>query len=129
MQTRKELRKFGLILGGLTAVFFGALLPWLWGKHLPLWPWVLAVAFVALALALPAWLAPIYNIWMRVGRILGFVNTRIILGIIFYLAITPFGFLKRLRGYDPMSRTRDSKASSYRKLVEYRAPKHMEDSF
>ena len=33
----KDLRKFGLVLAGLTVVFFGVLLPWLWRSALP-WP-------------------------------------------------------------------------------------------
>lgn len=127
--SKKELRKFGLVLAGLIALFFGAIIPWIWGARFPLWPWVSAATLTLIAFALPAWLAPIYKAWTFVGHLLGFINTRIILGVIFYLVVTPFGFFKRMRGYDPMSRIGDKEASSYRKPVEYREPKHMEDSF
>ena len=111
---KDELRKFGLLTGGLIAGLFGLVFPFLFARPYPVWPWVIGGALLAWALVLPASLASIYKYWMRFARILGWVNTRIILGFIFFLLITPFGLLMRLFARDPMARKFDAKATSYR---------------
>jgi hypothetical protein len=45
---------------------------------------------------------------------MGAVNTRIILGLIFYLIVTPLGIIRRMVAGDPMARERDATISSYR---------------
>jgi uncharacterized membrane protein len=113
-KSKEELRKFGLLTGGLIAGLFGLAFPFLFSRHYPVWPWVIGGALLAWALVLPASLASVYKYWMRFAHILGWVNTRIILGIIFFLLITPFGFVMRLFTRDPMARKFDAKATSYR---------------
>jgi hypothetical protein len=111
---KDELRKFGLITGGLLVGLFGLALPLVFGRHLTLWPWIIGGILAVLALALPAVLAPIYKYWMRFAHVLGWINTRILLSLVFFLLITPFGFLMRLLGRDPMARKFDKIATSYR---------------
>ncbi|HHJ19159.1 MAG TPA: sxtJ [Gammaproteobacteria bacterium] len=112
--TSKELRNFGLIMGGMISLFFGLLLPWLWDRSFPVWPFAVAAVFVAVVLVYPKALAPVYKGWMKVGAVLGFINTRIILGLVFFAVIFPIGVLMRLKS-DPMHRKFDRKATSYRK--------------
>lgn len=111
---KEELRKFGLLTGGLIAGLFGLAFPFLFARPYPVWPWIIGGVLLAWALALPASLASIYKYWMRFAHILGWVNTRIILGFIFFLLITPIGLLMRLFARDPMARKFDMKATSYR---------------
>lgn len=111
---KEELRKFGLLTGGLIAGLFGLAFPFLFARPYPVWPWIIGGVLLAWALALPASLASIYKYWMRFAHILGWVNTRIILGFIFFLLITPIGLLMRLFARDPMARKFDTKATSYR---------------
>lgn len=110
----KDLRNFGLIMGALFALIFGLLLPWLWGQVIPTWPWVVAGLFGTCALVRPKSLMPVYRIWMRIATVLGWINTRIILGLVFYLFLLPTGTLMRLLGKDPMARQFDPTAESYR---------------
>jgi hypothetical protein len=51
---------------------------------------------------------------MALGAILGWVNTRIILGVVFFGLITPMGIALRLAGRDPMQRALDANATTYR---------------
>lgn len=44
----------------------------------------------------------VYQGWMWVGHIMGWVNTRIIFGILFYGVVTPMGLVMKLTGRDPM---------------------------
>ena len=121
--SRQELRKFGLILGAGVALFFGIVFPLLRDKGIDptSWPWYLALALAAVAMALPALLRPVHAVWMRIGAVLGFVNTRIILGVIYLTVFTPIAMIFKLLGKDPMRRTFDPKAASYR--TDSRQPK------
>jgi hypothetical protein len=92
----KGLRKFGLTTGGIVVVLFGLLLPWLRDRPLPWWPWGMAAILGLWALVAPGSLNLVYRPWMKVGLILGWINTRIILGIVFWIIILPLGILLRL---------------------------------
>jgi len=49
-------------------------------------------------------LDPVYRVWMRLGEVLARINTVIILGITFFVVVTPIGLIKRLTGGDPLDR-------------------------
>lgn len=109
------LRKFGLSTGAIVVVLFAFLLPWLFElEAIPLWPWVIALALWLPALLRPALLNSVYRVWMKIGMALGWVNSRIILGLVFYVIIFPMGMLLRLFGKDPMRRKYDKSSQSYR---------------
>lgn len=123
-----DLRSFGLITSALLILFFVVLIPWIWDLSRPLWPWIVAVVLSLAALAVPDGLRPIYRVWMRFAEILGWINTRIILGLIFYVIFVPFGFLMRLVR-DPMRRKLDQHADSYRVPSPGPKPDNMEKPF
>ncbi len=60
----------------------------------------------------PPILRPLFKIWLRIGRIAGKFNTRIVLGLIFFLVFSPSGLIMRLLGRDFMKR-RFSEEKSY----------------
>lgn len=112
---KNGLRKFGLITGSIIVLLFAIFFPWVFdATAMPIWPWALAGLLWLPALVMPAVLRPVYTIWMKVGHVLGWVNTRIILGILFYAIILPMGLIMRLFGKDPMARKYDRSATSYR---------------
>lgn len=115
----KQLRQFGLIMAGMITLFFALLIPWIWGIALPLWPWVVAGVFAAVALIAPGLLKPVYQVWMKIGHVLGWINTRLILGIVFFLIFVPVGLVMRLMK-DPMRRKLHEPVESYR--VESKQP-------
>lgn len=125
---RAGLRRFGLTIGAFVAALFGLLLPWIFARPFPAWPWVVAGAFTAVALAVPAALRLVYQWWMRLGAVLGWVNTRLILGLLFFVVFFPVGLLRRLFGKDSMAR-RLGDQESYRVPSTNRSPKHMERPF
>lgn len=127
--SRNELRKFGLITGGMVALLFGLLLPWLWGHGLAQWPWMVAAVLWVWAIAAPGTLNPVYRVWMRFGLVMGYINTRIILGIIFYGLMWPMGAIMRLAGHDPMHRKFDNDTNTYRLPMQARLKKSMENPY
>jgi hypothetical protein len=114
---KKGLRDFGLITGALFALIFGLLLPWKFEWQWPIWPWLLFVLLAVMAFAAPMALNPVYRIWMRIGNVIGSIISRIILGIVFFLVVTPIGLIMRATGKDPMHRRLDPSASSYREAI------------
>ena len=127
--TPRQLREFALTLGALFAVVFGLAWPWLSGRPWPLWPWAVLAILAAWALVHPASLRPLHGAWMKLAEALGFVNNRIVLGILFFAVVTPIGLVRRLFAKDAMDRAFDPAAPSYRKPKRRRDPASLERPF
>jgi len=122
--TRRQLRDFGLLVGGI----FGAigLWPLLWRQQSPrTWAIALFVVLVVPALVAPRVLAPAYWAWMKLAEVLAWINTRILLGVVFYGVVTPIGLVMRLFVRDPMHRQLDRQGESYRVRRVSRPAAHM----
>jgi hypothetical protein len=124
-----EMRKFGFTMGAIIVILFGLLLPWLFEHDYPLWPWIAAGIFWLAAVAAPLSLTPVHSAWLRFGHALGWINTRIILGLMFYTVFFLVAVLMKLLGKDPMSRKIDKTLDSYRVQSEERARDHLEKPF
>jgi hypothetical protein len=98
--SRKDVQKFGLLFSAVGTVIAGIT----YFRHGDTWPVFLALAvffLIASRFAVPL-LRPLYIVWMKFAFILGWVNTRIILGIAFFLVLTPIGVLMRVFGRNPV---------------------------
>lgn len=131
METRadkKQLRSFGLTVGGIFAVI-GAW-PIIFGDTEPRW-WSLALAGLLMlpALIAPGSLAWVYKRWMALGHMMGWINTRIILGAVFYLVVTPIGIIRRWLGKDPMGRQIHGELTTYRIPRKPRPSSHLNRQF
>ncbi len=124
-----ELRKFGFTLTSVFIGAFGLLLPLLLKKAMPTWPFIIGTLILIPTVTKPAMLKVIYTPWMKVGHILGWINTRIILGAIFFVLITPTGLIRRLLGKDTLGLQFDKQATTYRKYVSVQSIQHMEKPF
>lgn len=111
--SNSDLRQFGLITAAMLLLFFFILIPWIWDLEWPVWPWIPAGILSTLAIIYPASLRPFYKVWMKFAGILGWINTRIILGLVFFLIFVPFGIIMRLFN-DPLRRSMDKSATTYR---------------
>jgi hypothetical protein len=124
----KELRNFGLLVGGV----FGVIGLWpilLRGEPLRLWAVTIGSLLILLGSVIPTWLAPVHRVWMWIGHVLGWINTRILLGLIFYGLITPIGIAFRLLGKDTMRQTFSDTSSTYRVNRQPRPRSHMKFQF
>jgi len=120
----KQFRSFGLLVGGIFGTI--GLWPMVWRQQDPRW-WAVALAAVLIvpALVAPRSLALIYRAWMTLGEGLSWINTRIILGVVFYALVTPMGLTMRLFGRDPMRRGTNGGAESLRMPCTPRPASHM----
>lgn len=126
--SEKQLRSFGLIVGsvflliGLWPVLFrGGALRW----------WAIAAggALVLPALLYPSSLRLPHRAWMAVGHVLGWINTRILLSVVFVAVMTPTGLALRLFGKSALALKIDNRATTYRIKKEPRAPTHMKHQY
>lgn len=129
-----ELRKFGLLFGMFFILVFDIVIPII--HHgigalfsdpglVPHWPWMTGGLVMAWGLAHPASLYLLHRPWMKFAEIAGWINTRIIMFLLFYLLIFPIGFIIRLFGYDPLRRRIDDQLESYRKVCKPHEREHM----
>ncbi len=102
--SRTEQRKFGWVMAAAFAVL-GFLRYALHGfSHIPYVLWSLAIVFALLAAVYPPALRPVFVLWIRLAMALNWVMTRLLLGIVFYLILTPTGVMYRLFSGDPLKR-------------------------
>jgi len=124
----KQLRSFGLLVGGIFAII-GLVPLLLHGEEHRLWALLLAAALMIPAIVLPRSLAPAYRVWMAIGHALGWINTRILLSVVFYGIFTPMGLSMRLLGKDAMRRKLEEDTDSYRVVRQPRPSSHMKHQF
>lgn len=101
-RARSEARRFG---AGAAAVC-GLAGAWAaWGRHHAVTGTALGTVGAVLALlglVAPSAALALRRAWMRIGHALGWVNTRILLGVVFFVLLTPIALAMRLAGRDPL---------------------------
>jgi hypothetical protein len=109
---RRQIREFGTGLAIILLAVSGVRA--LRGHDPRIVPLGIAAA-VALLLAwgAPRILLPLFRVWMLLAGGLLWINTRLLLGIVFFLLVLPMGILARLFGRDPMERRFDRSAPTY----------------
>jgi len=113
---RKDLRKFGLVMAGAFAAL-GAFL-W-WRGDFAFWPiislffWGIGGVFLLVALLAPIVLSPLEWVWMKLAHVMGFVMTRVLLSLVYFVAVTPIGLVFRILRKDLLQRKFDANAESY----------------
>ena len=126
--TKTTLRQFGLLVGGVFLLI--GLFPFVWRQDpVRVWAVGLGTLLAATGFATPGLLREPYRGWMFIGHALGWINTRIILGVLFYGIITPMGVIMKLIGRDPMRRGFDPDAATYRVTRPSRPATHMKNMF
>lgn len=126
--TINPLRSFGLLVGSA----FGLIAAWpvlFRGQPPRTWAMVAAAFLVVPALLLPRILGPVYRVWMAFGHVLGWINTRIVLGVLFFLVFTPVGIVMRLFGKDPMRLRLNANSETHRIPRMSRSASHMKQPF
>ena len=109
--TVKEVRKFGITFSVLTLAIAG----FTFYKGSDVWTWFLggSAFFMMTGLFVYPVLKPIYIGWMTFAYALGWFNTRLLMGISYYLVFTPIGFLLRVFGKDLLNLHLDKEAATY----------------
>ena len=126
--SHKELRHFGWLVGGVFT-FIGVWPLVIHSEPLRLWAIIPGGVLILLGTILPKALAPVHKIWMKIGHVLGWINTRILLGIVFYGLVTPIGMVFRLMDKDSMRQVFAKDSPTYRVVRTPRPHSHMKYQF
>lgn len=104
-------RAFGFVFAGFFALLSG--LAW-WSASSYLLYWLAASAsFLIVALVAPRLLGPLNRLWFKFGLLLNAIVSPVIMGMLFFLTITPIGWLMRLFGARPLNLKFDPAAETY----------------
>ena len=106
-------RGFGLVFAFVFAVI--AFWPLVFGQGggLRIWALIVALVFLVAAYAAPQVLKPLNRIWFLFGLLLGKIVAPIVMGIIFFVTVTPIGIIRRMFIPDPLNQTFRPEAESY----------------
>jgi len=104
-------RGFGVVFS-VVFVMIG-LWPVLSGGTPRLWSLGIAATFLLVALTRPKLLSPLSRGWFLFGLLLHKIVTPVVMGVLFFLTVTPTGVIMRLIGKDPLHRRLDPGAETY----------------
>ena len=113
--TNKILRKFGFFVGIGLPVLVGLILPLFSGHAFRYWTLWIGLPLIFMAIIKPALLFYPYKFWMKLGHILGWVNSKVILGLVYIFVLQPIAFIMKSSGYDPLQKKKNSK-TTYREI-------------
>ena len=104
-------RAFGIVFTVVFAVI--ALWPLIGGAGPRIWALAIAAAFLAASLIRPRVLRPLNLLWFRFGMLLHRIISPVILGLMFYVSVTPIALIMRVLGKDPLRLKFDRDAETY----------------
>jgi len=87
-------RSFGIVFFVVFLII--ALFPLINDGNIRLWSLIVSLAFLALGLLNSKFLSPLNKIWFKFGLFLGKIISPIVMGLIFFLVVTPIGILMRI---------------------------------
>jgi len=126
---RKILKSFARVISLALVSVFGILLPWLRDYQWPVWPWAIAGLLMLTGMIKPDLLQGPHKVWHRFANVLGWINSRIILGLIFFVLITPVAALLRVMGKQPLKQKTQKINDSFCQPVTPRDKSHFEKPF
>ena len=112
--SKKQLREYGFLIGFGFPIIIGWLIPFINGDFFRVWTLFISIPFLIIGILKPSLLFYPYKTWMLIGVALGWINSRIILGLVYFMILLPISLIMRIFGYDPL-RKKKSNEISYRK--------------
>tara|TARA_A100001035_G_scaffold249259_1_gene219842 strand:+ start:882 stop:1277 length:396 start_codon:yes stop_codon:yes gene_type:complete len=111
--SKKQLREFGMLIGLGFPILIGWIIPAIGGHYFRAWTLWIGIPSLIIGVVKPWALFYPYKFWMAIGLALGWINSRIILGLVFLLVLQPIALVMRVFGYDPL-RKKHTHNKSYR---------------
>ena len=104
-------RSFGLLF--FIVFLIVALWPLKYEEDIRLWSLVLSIIFFILGILNSQLLTPLNKLWFTFGMFLGLIVSPIVMGIVYFLVVTPIGIFMRLLGKDLLKTSKAKNASTY----------------
>ena len=115
--SKKQLREFGFLIGIGFPIVFGLIIPAINGHLFRSWSLWIGIPLLVSGILKPRLLFYPYIAWMKLGLALGWINSRIILGLVFLLVLQPIALIMKIFGYDPLKEKKNNE-KSYREKKE-----------
>ena len=110
-ETKKDLRKFGLTVGGVLLII--SVLLYYFEKSSAIYFVIIGGLLFVSGIAFPNILKPLNKIWMGLAIVLSFFMSRLILTVLFYIVLTPISLIAKLVGKKFMTLKYDKSAKTY----------------
>ena len=104
-------RSFGLLF--FVVFLIVSLWPLTYEGSIRIWSVVISGVFLILGLINSKLLTPLNVLWFKLGMILGAIISPIVMGIVFFLVVTPTGFILRIMGKDLLNKKYDKEKETY----------------
>ena len=104
-------RSFGIVFFLFFLILF--LWPLTKGQEVKIWLLIVSVIFLGLGLINSKLLTPLNKIWFKFGILLGKFISPIVMGIVFFLVVTPTGLIMRLIGSNLLALKKDNNKNTY----------------
>ena len=104
-------RNFGLVF--FIVFLIVSIWPLINGEPVRIWSSIISLIFLILGLMNSKLLTPLNKLWFKFGMILGAIVAPIVMGIVFFLIITPIGLFMKIIGKDLLKKKFDKKKTTY----------------
>ena len=104
-------RSFGLVFFAFFLII--SLWPLINDAEIRIWSLIISIIFLLLGLFNSKILTPLNKLWFKFGIILGKFVSPIVMGIVFFLVVTPTGIIMRLSGKNLLGLKKDIKKDTY----------------
>lgn len=118
--SKKKLKEFGYLIGLGFPLIIGLIIPLIIGHNFRLWTIYISIISLIFAIFKPNLLFYPYYFWMKIGYILGWINSKLILGIVFLLVLQPIAIIMRIFGYDPLKSKMNNETSYEEKKRDHK---------
>ena len=104
-------RNFGLVF--FIVFLIVSLWPLTYGEPIRIWSLIISMVFLILGLMNSKLLTPLNKLWFKFGMILGAIVAPIVMGVIFFLVVTPIGLVMNMMGKDLLNKRYNEKKETY----------------
>ena len=104
-------RNFGLVFFAVFLIV--GIWPLTSGESIRIWSITISVIFLILGLMNSKLLTPLNKLWHKFGIILGIVIAPVVMGIVFFLVVTPIGLVMKILNKDLINKKYDKKIKTY----------------
>ena len=115
--SKKQLQEFSYLIGFGFPFIIGWVIPAISGHMFRSWTLWVGCSSLILGILEPNLLTYPYSAWMKLGHVLGWINSKVILGLVYILVLLPIALIMKIFGYDPLRKKKNNKLS-YREIKE-----------
>lgn len=124
MYIKKDVRNFGIVVG-IVILLLGTGCKFYSNQPIKPYEVLISLLIIVISIIYPRLFYWPYRLWMFLGRALGWLNTHIILFIVYYAVVTPMALVMRFWGYDPLMLKFDHSIKSYKLRITQRKSEHL----